>query len=259
MIFYFSGTGNSRHAAVTLAARLDTAVLSIPDIIRGKAFRVPSPAEPIGVVFPVYAWAPPEMVLRFVRAHPFPAAAYAFAVCTCGDDAGNAMHALEKARGQRFDSLFSLTMPNNYVIGFDVDPPQVQAQKLAAAQTRLEWIASTVAARGRGVRDVHTGRFARLKTALAAPLFNLGGRRTGLFRAGEACNACGRCAQVCPTANIRMQPRPVWDDDCTGCLACLHHCPHRAIDYGCLTARKGRYVHPQDQAAHETASQGNGE
>ena len=33
---------------------------------------------------------------------------------------------------------------------------------------------------------------------------------------------------------------PTWQGHCTQCLACLHGCPTRAIDYGPFTHSKGR-------------------
>lgn len=255
VIFYFSGTGNSKYAAMLLARRLDTELVSIAAVLRGRAFRVPAVEEPVGIVFPVYAWAPPELVLRFVKAHPFPAARHTFAVCTCGDDAGEAMRALGRARGKPYDSTFSIAMPNNFILGFDVDSPAEAARKLQAADERLIWIAERLAARDQGIHAVHKGRAPGLKTALAAPLLNLGKRWTRPFHAGDACTACGRCARVCPTGNIRLQPRPVWGKDCACCLACLHHCPTRAIDYGRLTQKKGWYVNPRCAMDDDTAAQ----
>ena len=65
MIFYFSGTGNSRGIAEMIAEKLqDTTV----DIV-GKnpdTFRLEKEAY-IGFVFPVYAWAAPEVMLDFVK------------------------------------------------------------------------------------------------------------------------------------------------------------------------------------------------
>ena len=37
---------------------------------------------------------------------------------------------------------------------------------------------------------------------------------------------------------------PVWEGDCTMCLACLHRCPHNAVEYADQTLRKKRYQNP---------------
>ncbi|MBR3633787.1 MAG: 4Fe-4S binding protein, partial [Bacteroidaceae bacterium] len=33
-----------------------------------------------------------------------------------------------------------------------------------------------------------------------------------------------------------------WHGNCTGCLACYHHCPTRAIRFGRRTEKKGQYL-----------------
>ena len=42
----------------------------------------------VGFVFPVYAWGPPEIVLRFIRRLKMTKPEYLFFVGTCGDDTG---------------------------------------------------------------------------------------------------------------------------------------------------------------------------
>lgn len=87
MIFYFSGTGNSRWVAKQLACLLDdqtcdiTALTEIPDIKNEKQ---------VGFVFPVYAWGAPEPMETFAMKLP-KTGVFAFGVCTCGEEAGIAM------------------------------------------------------------------------------------------------------------------------------------------------------------------------
>ena len=65
MIFYFSGTGNSRWVAERLGELLEEAVCSIADILAKKNSFV-AEENTIGIVFPVYSWGPPAVVLRFI-------------------------------------------------------------------------------------------------------------------------------------------------------------------------------------------------
>ncbi len=86
MIFYFSGTGNSRWIAYRLAEELREKLVFIPDALRlsggspeadpgtvekspGRTLPefTPRPGENIGFVFPVYSWGPPAIVLEFIR------------------------------------------------------------------------------------------------------------------------------------------------------------------------------------------------
>lgn len=60
----------------------------------------------------------------------------------------------------------------------------------------------------------------------------------------ETCIHCGKCEKVCPTGDVSLTDGlPVWhhDGSCTCCLACYHHCPKHAINYGKITHRRGQY------------------
>ena len=64
MIFYFSGTGNSRRIALRLAGlTADKAV----DIVSLTDIPDPKTERRIGLVFPVYAWGLPEPVESFLH------------------------------------------------------------------------------------------------------------------------------------------------------------------------------------------------
>ena len=64
MIFYFSGTGNSRWAAQKIAALTNDEAF---DIIQCTDVPDVTHETQIGLVFPIYAWGAPEPVLTFVK------------------------------------------------------------------------------------------------------------------------------------------------------------------------------------------------
>lgn len=62
------------------------------------------------------------------------------------------------------------------------------------------------------------------------------------FRATDACIGCGKCVELCPLNNIRLENgKPVWGKNCTHCMACICHCPKEAIEYGKKSKGKPRY------------------
>ena len=68
MIFYFSGTGNSKCIAEQLADRLKEQLIFIPETMRNAIFDYEmADKEKIGFVFPVYSWGPPPIVLQFIE------------------------------------------------------------------------------------------------------------------------------------------------------------------------------------------------
>ena len=66
------------------------------------------------------------------------------------------------------------------------------------------------------------------------------------FYATDACITCGKCVQVCPLKNIRLvDGKPLWQGNCTHCMACIARCPKAAIEYGQKSIGKERYLCPK--------------
>ena len=107
MIFYFSGCGNSKHVAETIAAGLNDSLIYIPEAAReGRYEYTLAEGERLGFVFPIYSWAPPKLVLDFVKKMtvkvPEPVEGptlkpYIYFACTCGDNCGLAKPWKKKA------------------------------------------------------------------------------------------------------------------------------------------------------------------
>ncbi|MEJ8740924.1 EFR1 family ferrodoxin [Phocaeicola sp. HCN-6420] len=247
MIFYFSGTGNSRWVAERLGELLEETVCSIADILAKKNSFV-AEENTIGIVFPVYSWGPPAVVLRFIaELQTICKPEYVYFVCTCGDDTGKTPQLIRRAferKGWICSAGFSVIMPNTYVAlpGFDVDPLPVAQEKLKKAEDRVKEIACKLAAHEH-LMDCCEGSLPWVKTYIVHPLFAHFLVSAKPFRATEACISCGKCEAVCPLHNIRLTDgKPEWGNHCAMCLACYHHCPKHAIEYAKVTRKKGQYV-----------------
>jgi len=259
VIFYFSGTGNSLQAAKNISERQNDRLISVAQLINQKKdlyeFTLKE-NEAIGFVFPVYAWGPPMIVLQLVERLKFTNYRnnFVYAVATCGDNIGNTMKKLDaalKKKGLALDSGFSVRMPNNYIVMFDIDSEELQKEKLTASEESLRKINRVIADRQKGVFDVLKGFMPDILTYVVNPLFNKHAIDTTKFYATDKCTGCGICAKVCNCRNIklegvngRQQKKPVWEKECTQCLACIHFCPAHAAQYGKSTERKGRYTNP---------------
>ena len=123
MVFYFSGTGNSAWAARQLARLTGDEAYDITNL---KEPPNVAKAKQIGFVFPVYAWGAPEIMVNFARKVP-KTDAFSFGACTCGVDAGLTMK--QFAKFYPLSSIYSLLMPNNYIIGSDTDTQSGILQK----------------------------------------------------------------------------------------------------------------------------------
>ena len=246
MIYYFSGTGNSRTVAYCLGKLLEcdvadmSATQQIPDLGFTKS---------LGLVFPVYAWGLPDIVERFVcRLQLLAEDTYVWAVMTCGDDMGYADAILDKClhrvSGVHVQAVYSVPMPNTYVClpGFDVDAPEVASAKVEHTRNVLPTIARSIRLQAKECNVVR-GACPWLKTYVLRPLFNRFLLTDRYFYAdSRLCTRCGLCVKQCPTNNIRLSENGVqWGNSkCVGCLGCYHSCPHRAIEWGSATRGKGQ-------------------
>ncbi len=248
MIYYFSGTGNSRWVAKELATLTGDEAVSITEVMKHDgptaAFCFGKDAR-IGLVFPIYAWGAPRIMDDFINTLVIDPDVYAYAVCTCGDEAGRAMQKLK--RRFPWKAAWSVIMPNNYIPMYDVDAPALERAKIAAASERLPLIADRIKAR-ETVTDVQQGGLAGLKTAVVNPIFKAFASSTKPFAADAVSIGCGQCARNCPVDAIQLSDgRPQWiKKHCVSCMACIHRCPVKAIQYGGQTRSKGRYRFPEN-------------
>ncbi|HOU09924.1 MAG TPA: EFR1 family ferrodoxin [Clostridiales bacterium] len=250
MIFWFSGTGNSLYAAKKIAEAQGESLISVAaefDQADNRFTYRFKDGELLGFVWPVYAWAPPALVRRFIRQMKIEGSPFAFSVSTCGSDEGRATTIVEKAleaKGLKLGCALSLQMPSNYIIGGDVCAAEQEQRLLAAAEEKLDAFNKQLAERRAGVFDLLPGKMPALLTGLVNPLFDAFARSTGRFYATDACNTCGLCERVCPVHTVKVSGKPSWGKECAQCLACINRCPRRAIEYGRATVKRGRYVHP---------------
>lgn len=252
MILYFSGTGNSAWVARSLASSLNE---SEPVEISRRLLDEPTidltGHQRVVWVLPVYSWAIPTTVVKFMKRVTLTNGVRLphFMVVTCGDDTGNIdrqWRRIMSRRGWGAVGCWSVTMPNTYTAmkGFDVDLPELAAEKLQKAPERVGLIANSIS-EGSHATDIVRGRFAALKSGIIKAWFHRFAMNPRRFNVSDSCISCGKCERVCPTVNVRLvDGRPQWGDNCALCLACYHNCPVHAINYGKSTRSKGQYVCP---------------
>lgn len=259
MIFYFSGTGNTRWAAQEIAQTIGERLLYIPDEQRiGRHSFILEPNERIGFCFPTHGWQVPRIVRDFIRNLKLNVDThFCWALTTCGDNMGEAMTILNRdllaCKGIRrrsgealqAESVFSVIMPESYVClpFMKTDPKEKEAMKLDVARHQLSHIINLIKERRRGVEELDKGSTPRLYSYVIGEYFNRKMVNDKKFTVDtDKCIRCGKCQKVCPVDNIQCTP-PIWlhNGRCTSCLACYHYCPVHAINYGRITRKRDQY------------------
>lgn len=266
MIFYFSGTGNTRWVATQIAQAIGEELLYIPDLIREGCYTFTlKENERIGFCFPTHGWQPPRIVREFIRRMTInlfrpaltPQMPYCWAVTTCGDNMGEAMTILNKELSMvrlsgsesemplQAESLFSVIMPESYVClpFMKTDPEEKEAMKIDVASHQVPRIATHIKERRRGIIELEQGATPRLYSYVIGGYFNKRMITDKKFMVDKhVCIKCGKCVKVCPVDNIKGTP-PSWlhNGKCTSCLACYHYCPVHAINFGNITRKRDQY------------------
>lgn len=245
MIFYFSGTGNSKYVAKKLAAHFNEEVVEISQKeLRQKRSYVLSENERIGIVCPVYWYNLPMIAEAYLSKLEFQSykGQYIYAVATYANSCGNMLGQLSKLlakNGYILSGRYGVKMVDNYVVAYDLADDKKQKQILEKANKRLEEIQTYIEER-RTALYIHKGSIAFM-TPVLKPFYNHA-NHTKKFYADEKCIGCGQCERECPCEVISLkEEKPNWSGQCSFCLKCINHCPQKAIQYGKGTIKRRRY------------------
>lgn len=235
MIIYFSGTGNSKYVAKSLAQEGEEVV----NIFDYKQEEIT--ANRVGIVFPVYCYCLPHYLAEFLQKTKINAE-YIFSVATCGGSEGKCRNNIQYILQQNnafLSHASSIIMPDSCVFLHD---PSTKERLLAAEDTLIGKIKKDTD--DRKIMDIEAIKPYNVTTKLTWFVFRkiIG---SDYKKANSNCNGCLSCVNNCPTGNIKMENGNIrFGNHCVDCFRCINICPTQAIKFGFIKATKQKqYTH----------------
>ncbi|MEW9096600.1 MAG: EFR1 family ferrodoxin [Clostridiaceae bacterium] len=244
-IFYFSGSGNSLKVAKDISSKLgNTQLIFIPKALKEG---INLECERIGIVFPVYAWGVPRIVVDFLE--KIKTNKYVFTVITYGDLGGRTIKQTKnilKNNGTKLNAAFGITMPDNYIPMFNTISEEKQKEIFKTEEEKIKSICSIIKNNEDYNEEEKSPLIGNILSKAVYPMAIKHFKKCDKnFWVNEKCLKCSICHMVCPRKNIIMKDgKPTWNGDCEACMACIHWCPPKAIEYGKKSKDKKRYTNP---------------
>lgn len=249
MIFYFSGTGNSKFVAKQIAKETKDQVISLNHFIKQEYNEVfISEDHPYVFVCPTYAWRIPRIVEDFILKTSFKGRKKVYFVLTCGGETANAIHYIKKLcliKNWELEGFAEVLMPDNYIIMFPGTDKHTAQKMIQDAIPVIKKIAIAIQKENHFMLLQSKGLIGKIESGIVnAAFYNFFVGAKG-FYSNEKCTGCGKCEHLCPLNNIKIKNNsPSWGNRCTHCMACISLCPTEAIEYKNNTCGKLRYSFP---------------
>lgn len=249
IIYYFSGTGNARNAALWMIKIAEEKGLKtlLVNIDRFKTIELPEISERtlIGFCSPTHGFNMPPIVLKFIAKFPRIKNVDAFILNTRGgmklnrffipglSGAAQILPALILwMKGFNIVGMQPLDLPSNWLLIH----PGLRKKVINSIYSRCNRIVNQFAS------ELLEGK-RKYKALLSLPFdivvlpITIGYYFIGRFFlaktliASDACNLCGKCIDQCPVKAIEIiNDRTFWSYSCESCMRCVNACPQRAIE-----------------------------
>lgn len=249
IIYYFSGTGNAKNAAIWIAKVAKARGLSVHliNIDRFKTVDVPVISGKILVGFcsPTHGFNLPPIMLKFIRKFPKVKNADAFILNTRAglklskwfipgiSGLAQMLPAMVlRVKGFRIVGMQPLDLPSNWLILHPALRTKVVDSIYARCHKIVNGFMSSILDGKRKYKALLSLPIDLAMIPMALAYYFIG--RFFLAKtlvATDACNNCRICINQCPVEAIKMiGNRPFWKYKCESCMRCVNACPQRAIE-----------------------------
>ena len=244
IICYFSGTGNTFRAAHMIGDLLKDVGYEV-QIRSIEQVPITGPFDLEIFAFPVYSFAPPAAMIRYLKALPKTnsrAAVLAVhgALKYAPGYQGGATAQVSGILKRKGREVF-LTAAVGYPASITqlLNPPEIDDQRRIAenADRMVQEVGRKIALGQRSIQNCNP-LIQVLLWPVAFLFSTIAHRLMGkLYVADDRCNSCGLCIRACPVKAVKLRNgRPYWSWCCEACQRCINLCPQRAIQTSDLRA-----------------------
>jgi ferredoxin len=249
IIYYFSGTGNSKNVAIWMsqvaeAKYIESQLIDIAQIER-LSVQPPEPDSLLVIISPIHGFNYPPIVLNFLWHFPKGKNKVVLMNTRAGMLIGKFITPgltgiafylsalILWFKGFSIKAILPVDMPSNWI---SLHPGLNDSTVKYLHQKNKERVAVFT-------QKIISGKsyfkaLLEVYDILLVPIalgYYLVGRffLAKTFFASHDCNNCDACIKACPVkAIIKVDNRPFWTFNCESCMKCMSNCPKKAIETG---------------------------
>ena len=237
-VYFFSGSGNTRHLTDQLVMELKK--LSVESSVYDFRTTPPLPGDCdfFGICFPVYCWSPQWLIVQWVRNLPDLAGKKCFIFENYAGQPANATRRLWlelKKKNADVVAIGSTMAPETWTFARSEKHMPLLDKKYAETTDKIDISKFT-----RHIIDAVTGKIAPDSVKpykwswfdMIVPFYTrpMMGISYGIKIDRSKCTKCGLCVGNCPSGALTMVDFPKYKKPCAACYGCINICPTDAIN-----------------------------
>ncbi len=233
-ILYFSATGNSLCIAKSFEDKFNAKLLSIPKLLKSNTYVIED--DVVGIVIPVYKLQIPNIVDTYLKQLVIKSK-YTFVIVNHALFSFET-YALISKYNFKVNHIRQMKMPNNFIPMFDMGKTYFNKDKFEKKVNSILYdVEHLIQRRKYNKLKFHFGNIIRSFNNYSYSNYD------SKFYVNDNCTKCLICQKVCCKNNIEITQEVRFLHNCEYCLACIHHCPTKAIRH-ISEKSSARYINP---------------